>query len=97
LLKTVGFGRRQVGATIAWQATTLAVVGLVAGIPIGLLIGREVWRRAADNLGVATGSTMPTLALVVTGVSALVLVNVIAFVPGRAASRTRPAVALREE
>jgi hypothetical protein len=97
LLKTVGFGRRQVSATVAWQATTLGVVGLVVGIPIGLLIGREVWGRVADSLGVATVSTVPSIGLVLTGVGALVLVNVIGFFPGRAASRTRPAVALRSE
>ncbi len=105
LLKTIGFGRRQVGATIAWQATTLAVVGLAAGIPIGLLLGRSVWQFVADGfwwsrgggLGIETVSTVPTVGLIATTVSALVLVNVIAFFPGRAASRTRPAVALRSE
>ena len=39
LLKTIGFDRRQVGATVAWQATTLASVGLVIGIPVGLVVG----------------------------------------------------------
>ena len=73
------------------------VVGLVVGIPIGLLIGREVWGRVADSLGVATVSTVPSIGLVLTGVGALVLVNAIGFFPGRAASRTRPAVALRSE
>jgi hypothetical protein len=97
LLKTIGFGRWQVSATVAWQATTLAVVGLVIGIPIGFLIGREVWGRVADGLGVATVATMPTIALVLTGVCAIALVNLIAFFPGRSAARTRPAVALREE
>jgi hypothetical protein len=97
LLKTVGFARRQVSATVAWQATTLAVVGLAAGIPIGLLVGRAVWKRVADSLGVATVAMMPAIALVLAAAGALLLVNVIAFFPGRAASRTRPAVALREE
>jgi predicted lysophospholipase L1 biosynthesis ABC-type transport system permease subunit len=97
LLKTIGFGRWQVSATVAWQATTLAVVGLVVGIPIGVLIGREVWGRVANSLGVATVATMPALALVLTGVGAIALVNLIAFFPGRSAARTRPAVALREE
>ncbi len=63
LLKTVGFSRRQVSATVAWQATTLAAVGLVVGIPIGLLIGHAVWEAVADGLGVATVATMPALAL----------------------------------
>jgi ABC-type lipoprotein release transport system permease subunit len=97
LLKTVGFARRQVSATVAWQATTLAVVGLAVGIPIGILVGRAVWKRVADSLGVATVALTPAFALLLTAVGALVLVNVIAYFPGRTASRTRPAVALREE
>jgi predicted lysophospholipase L1 biosynthesis ABC-type transport system permease subunit len=97
LLKTIGFDRRQVGATVAWQATTLAAVGLVVGIPTGLLAGRAVWRAVADGLGVSTAATWPTLLLVVTGVAALALVNLVAFFPARTAARTRPAVALRSE
>jgi hypothetical protein len=97
LLKTVGFGRRQVGATIAWQATTLAFVGLALGIPIGVLFGRLVWQQVAQSLGVATLSTFSVPGLIATIVGALVLVNVIAFFPARSAARTRPAVALREE
>jgi ABC-type lipoprotein release transport system permease subunit len=97
LLKTIGFGRRQVGATVAWQATTLATVGLVVGIPVGLLVGRAVWRLVADDLGVATDVTMPRLTLILTVVAALALDNVDAFYPARAAARTRPAVALRSE
>ena len=64
LLKTIGFGRRQVSATVAWQATTLAFVGLVVGIPIGLLLGRLVWQRVADGLGVETVSTVSAFGLV---------------------------------
>ena len=97
LLKTIGFGRRQVGATVVWQATTLAFVGLAVGIPIGLLLGRSVWQLVADSLGVETVSTIPTLGLIATVVGAFALVNLIAFFPGRSAARTCPAVALREE
>ena len=39
VLKTLGFSRRQVRATVAWQASTVAAVGLVVGIPLGLLVG----------------------------------------------------------
>jgi hypothetical protein len=97
LLKTIGFRRGQVGAMVAWQATTLAVVGLVVGIPIGLLVGRAVWRLVADGLGISTGATLPALWLASTVVATLALVNLIAFFPARAAARTPPAVALRSE
>jgi hypothetical protein len=97
LLKTLGFTRRQTRATVAWQATTLAGVGLVIGIPIGVLIGSLVWRAVAGGLGVATSAAIPTSALIITILGGLVLVNLIAAFPARAAAHTRPAVALRTE
>lgn len=97
LFKIVGFDRRQVRATVAWQATTLGAVGLLIGIPIGILIGRFVWRLVADGLGVSTHATFPALALILTIPCAVALVNLIAFLPARAAAQIRPAVALRSE
>jgi hypothetical protein len=97
ILKTLGFNRHQVHATIAWQATTLATVGLIIGIPAGLALGYLIWHQIADNLGISTTAAIPTLALLLTIPSALAAVNVIAYLPARAAARTRPAVALRSE
>ena len=97
LLKTLGFDRRQLRATVAWQATTLGLVGLLIGIPAGVVLGALTWRVVADGLGVAAGPTVPFVALGLTAVAALVLVNAIAFLPARAAASCRPAVALRSE
>ena len=49
LLKTLGFERGQVRATLAWQATTLAIVGLAVGIPAGVFVGNVVWRAKAPK------------------------------------------------
>jgi hypothetical protein len=97
VLKTLGFDRHQIRATIAWQATTLATIGLAVGIPAGLIIGNLVWHQVADNLGVSTTPPIPTLTLLLTITCALAAVNLIAYFPARAAARTRPAVALRAE
>ena len=97
LFKTIGFNRRQLSATVAWQATTLAVVGCIIGIPVGLLVGNAVWHTIADGLGISPASTIPTLAVIGTAVGALVLANLIAFFPARTAARTPAAVALRAE
>jgi hypothetical protein len=97
VLKTLGFDRRQVRATVAWQATTVVVVGLLVGIPLGLVAGRFVWGVVADELGVATDPTWPLLALVAVVPIALLAVNLIASVPAARAARTRPAVVLRSE
>jgi hypothetical protein len=97
LLKTLGFNRRQVGATIAWQATTLGAVGLLVGIPAGLALGGIIWRLVAEGLGVSATASIPALAVLLAIPTVLVLVNLIAYFPARSAGRTRPAVALRAE
>ena len=97
VLKTLGFDRRQIGATVAWQASTLATVGLIVGIPVGLIIGHLVWQRVADSLGVPSTPLIPGLAVLLAAACALVAVNLIAFFPARAAARTRPGVVLRSE
>jgi len=34
LLKALGFVNRQIVATVAWQATAVALVGVVVGVPL---------------------------------------------------------------
>ena len=97
ILKTLGFDNRQIRATIAWQATTLATFGLIIGIPAGILVGGFVWSQVANGLGIATTPNIPSLALLLAIPTALVAANLIAFSPARAAARTRPAAALRSE
>ena len=67
------------------------------GIPAGLVIGLQVWHRIADSLGVATTPRVPALFILAEIPITLILVNLIAFLPARAAARTRPSVALRSE
>ncbi len=97
ILKTLGCSRRQVAATVAWQATTLAGVALVVGIPIGVIAGRMIWRAFADRVGVDAGVVVPALAFVAIVVVGVTLANLIAAFPARAAARTRPALVLRSE
>src|SRR5262249_57398204 len=51
LLKVLGFARGQVAGTVGWQATTLAVAGLAAGLPLGLAAGQALWRGVPPRLG----------------------------------------------
>jgi ABC-type antimicrobial peptide transport system permease subunit len=97
LLKTLGFTRRQLSACIAWQSSASVLTGLVIGIPLGIVFGRWLWLTFAREIFAVPSATIPTLSLVVLGVSAMVLANVVAFFPGRAAARTAAAVAFRSE
>jgi ABC-type lipoprotein release transport system permease subunit len=97
VLKALGFTRPQVGATIAWQATTFAVVALILGVPLGVAVGRWAWQLTAEALGVRLAPAVPLAAVLAVAAGAILAANLVAAVPGRAASRLRPAAALRSE
>lgn len=97
VLKVIGFTHRQVGATVAWQATATIAVGLVIGIPSGVIIGRGLWGLFAGELDVVPRSTVPLLILLGLLVSACAVANVVAAVPARLARRIRPSLLLRGE
>jgi FtsX-like permease family len=97
ILKTLGFTRGQVSQTVAWQATTFALIAALAGLPVGMAIGRWAWRLVADQLGVAAGPVVPTASVLAIAVGALLAANLAAAGPGWVAARIRPAIVLRSE
>jgi hypothetical protein len=97
LLKTLGLVRSQLLRVVCWQATTLAVAALLAGLPLGLLAGRWAWVVFAGSAGVAAQADVP-VALVLLAVPATVaLANLIAAGPGWTAARIPAATVLRSE
>jgi hypothetical protein len=97
ILKTLGLARRQVRATVAWQATTLVAIALAIGIPIAFVAGRWTWQGFAGRLGVDDYVRVPASSFVLIAVAGGLLANLIAAVPARTAARTRPAIVLRSE
>jgi hypothetical protein len=97
LLKTIGFVRRQLAAAVAWQATVAALVGIVVGVPLGVIAGRWLWNLFAEQIYAVPYPTVPVLSLVLVGLGTLVLANVVAAVPARTAARTQTAFLLRSE
>jgi ABC-type antimicrobial peptide transport system permease subunit len=96
LLKVLGFVNLQVVSTVAWQAMTLALAGIVIGVPLGIVVGRVAWHAFANNLGAIPVSTVPIwlVGLLVAGV--VVGANLIAVIPAMVATRSRPRDLLRE-
>jgi hypothetical protein len=97
ILKTLGFERGQIARTVAWQATTLGLLSVAIGLPLGVAAGRWVWNAFATSLGILPSPATPFAALVIALPATLVLANMIAFLPGRAAGRVQAATVLRTE
>ena len=97
VLKSLGFTRRQVSATVVWQSSLIVGIGLVVGIPVGVALGRWLWILFAERLPVLARPSVPVLVLAGLACALIVLANVVAAVPARAAGRTPVAAVLRSE
>jgi ABC-type lipoprotein release transport system permease subunit len=96
ILRSMGFLGREVSALVAWQVTAVVVIGLVVGVPIGIVTGRCAWTLVTNQLGLPRSTAVS--ALLALGVPvALIAANAIAFIPGRTASRMRLSSVLRAE
>jgi FtsX-like permease family/MacB-like periplasmic core domain len=97
LLKTLGFTRRQLAATLAWQATVAVAIGCAVGIPLGIALGRFLWDLFAREISAIPDPTVPALSVILIALGAIILANLVAAIPGRIAARTRTAQLLRSE
>jgi FtsX-like permease family len=97
LLKALGFVRSQVIAAVVWQATTLALVGVVIGVPLGLAVGSAVWNAFANDLGVVPVSVVQTWVLITLSAGVVVVANLLAVVPALAAARSNTKELLRSQ
>ena len=56
---TLGFSRRQLHATVGWHASVIALAALAVGAPLGIALGRAVWRRFAGGLYASAPAETP--------------------------------------
>ncbi|MFC1403916.1 MULTISPECIES: FtsX-like permease family protein [Streptacidiphilus] len=97
VLRALGMTRRQSRLVVVVQATVLALVGLVFGIPLGLALGRTLWRQVADSTPLAYHPPLALLTLLLAGPVALLLANLLAAWPGHRAARLHVGQTLRAE
>ena len=95
VMRALGADRRQLRGMLLWQAITVALIGLVVGVPIGVAIGRRVFVLVANNVGVVSAPHVP--ALVPLGVIATMLAIAVAAAawPSMRAARVEASTALR--
>ena len=97
VLRSLGLTPRQARACLGWQATTLAGVGLLLGVPLGVALGRVAWRAVAEATPLVYVPPLAVLALALAVPVALAIANLLAAIPGHRAARLRPAEVLRTE
>ena len=97
LLKVLGFTRRQLAAVVIWQASVAAVIGTVIGVPLGIIVGRELWNRFAAAIPVVPRASVPGVSIALVALGALFLANLVAAIPGLQAARTPSALLLHAD
>jgi hypothetical protein len=97
LLRALGFVGRQVAAVVCWQATAVALAGIVVGAPAGIAAGRVLWRVFATNFGVVPVDVVEPLLIAALVAGVVAAANVVAAVPALLAARSQPARLLRAE
>jgi FtsX-like permease family len=97
VLRSLGFTKRDSRVAIAWQATLIAIVGLVIGVPLGIFTGRILWRQLAESFPVVYVPPLALVAVLLVVPVAIAIANLVAAGPAHAATRIRPARVLRSE
>ena len=97
LLKSLGLCARQIRAIIAWQTSTILVIAVLVGVPLGVAAGQWAWTSFADSIGVVPTPVVPRLSLLIGVALLLVAGNLLSSVPAWLAARIAPAATLRTE
>ena len=97
VLRALGFTTRQLRSTIAFLVTVLAATTAVIAVPPGYLAGRAFWLDHARSLFVLPESRFPWTSAGIAIALLLTLVNLVAVIPARRATRSATADLLRAE
>jgi hypothetical protein len=97
LLRALGFSRGQLRSVVAWQASVAGLVGVVIGVPLGIVLGQWLWTLFARYINAVPEPTVPVLSIFIVAACAFALANIVAALPGRSAARTPTAQVLRGE
>jgi hypothetical protein len=97
VLSALGADRGWLTRAVHWQATSVALLPTIVGLPIGVVAGRLVFRVFADSIGAVDDATTPLLLTLAVGGGLLVLANAAAVLPARRARHLPPATVLQAE
>ena len=82
---------------VAGQTSTILLVAVTVGIPLGIAAGRWAWTAFAGEIGVVPTPVVPGAALALGALALLAAGNLLASWPAAVAARTPVARVLRSE
>lgn len=97
VLRALGLTRWDSRIVLNVQGTAIGLVGLIVGIPAGIVLGRLGWAVVADSVPLAVVRPVAALAVAALIPLALLVANGLAVWPGRRVARLHPAEVLRTE
>jgi ABC-type lipoprotein release transport system permease subunit len=97
LLRALGMPASGARAVLLWQAASIAIIGLIVGLPLGLLAGRLVWNSIADSMPVEYVAPFPLVPMLIVVPAALLVGLAVALWPARVDLRPAPASVLRTD
>lgn len=97
ILRVLGFSGRQVRTAVTVQVVSLVAVGGTAGLVLGIVSGRQLWRLVISGLELPSSPAIPVAALVLVPLVTFTVAHLASALPRRAATRLHPVEALRTE
>ncbi|MGI5292191.1 ABC transporter permease [Nonomuraea polychroma] len=97
VMRALGMTRRQARLVVIVQATLLTAIGLSFGVPLGVALGRTLWRVVADQMPLFYQPPIAFWALLLVAPVALLLANALAVWPGRQVAHMRIGQVLKAE
>ena len=97
VLRSIGFTRRMTSTMVLSHSTIVGLVGLLIGIPLGLVLGRLAWSWVAGAVPLVYVAPLAVAATLLTVPITLLVANLVAAYPARSAARVNSAEALRTQ
>ena len=73
------------------------LVGLLIGVPLGVIAGRLLWQAFAEQLDVVSQPSTPLLTIVAVAIISVAVALVAASIPAQVARRVKAATVLHSE
>lgn len=95
--RALGFTPRLLRRSGRWAGLVFVTAALVVAVPVGLVLGRVVWRAYAEDLGVVPDPVTNPREVIVLALAALALAALVGTLAAGRQARTHPGAVLRSE